>query len=98
MKTPTKTYLYITDEDDFLLAPTVLEFNLSNLRQCINVTIFDDNQREINEQFMLNLTLLSINDSNFILSEASVTIIENDSKCHLLSYTLQQSHIIRMYV
>ena len=84
MKTPIRLYNIIcADEDDFLLAPTVFEFNLNNSRQCVNVTIFDDNQREINEQFMLNLVLLSANDSNFMLSEASVTIIENDSKCQL---------------
>ena len=79
MKTPIRIYI-CADEDDFLLAPTVFEFNLNTSRQCVNVTIFDDNQREMNEQFTLNLTLLSVNDSSILLSGASVTIIENDCK------------------
>ena len=51
-------------------------------RQCGNVTILDDSQREREEQFRLNLALLHTNESNITLNltKTTVTIIDNDCK------------------
>lgn len=65
--------------EDFTFAPTTVEFNLTNTRQCVKAVILDDNRREINELFMLNLTLVSLNNDT-MLTSASVTIIDNECK------------------
>ena len=60
----------------------ILVFHQAVDRQCGNVTILDDTQREREEQFHLNLTLLLMNESNvrLNLTKITVTIIDNDCK------------------
>lgn len=71
--------------DEYIFSPTTVEFILNDTRQCVGVVILDDNQREINEQFQLNLILLSVDDSSYMLTGTTITINDNERKGHLNS-------------
>ena len=69
-----------------MFTPISLMFSQAVDRQCVNVTILDDSQREREERFSLNLTLLHMNESSIRLNltKTTVTIIDNDCKWLLL--------------
>ena len=75
-------YNYCAAGNDFMFMPVVLVFSHTVYRRCVYVTILDDNQREREEQFSLNLTLLHMNESSVRLntSKSIVTIIDDDCK------------------
>ena len=50
----------------------------------MNVSILDDAHPEQIEQFVLNLTVLSLSSSNFRLPDVTINIIDNDCKPYLL--------------
>ena len=78
--THTHTHTHTTDNDDFVPVTRVLSFDSFTTEQSITISIINDNQVEVNEEFNIRVVTEEEDSSNIIVSpdEAVVTIVDTD--------------------
>ena len=67
---------FLPADDDFIDGTFPLVFTEQGARQCINITIIDDNVYETNEDVSINLT--TTNPSVTLMPKSVVLIIEDE--------------------
>ena len=74
------THTHTTDNDDFVPVTRVLSFDSFTTEQSITISIINDNQIEVNEEFNIRVVTEEEDSSNIIVSpdEAVVTIVDTD--------------------
>ena len=74
------THTHTTDNDDFVPVTRVLSFDSFTTEQSITISIINDNQIEVNEEFNIRVVIEEEDSSNIIVSpdEAVITIVDID--------------------
>lgn len=74
-----------TDDSDFDTNNKVVYLSTSDSRTCVNITVFEDDVYEGNEQFMVTFgSFSSAQDGVGLIEQSCVTIVDDESKSPIL--------------